>query len=172
MDRFQPLLSIVGSSNFTYPGLTGNNDLFDLYNQVSLITPEQTTIRTLIGQRAIQAGVSRERVLSVLQFPNEPMARFAQRHLRQSYQAFTQTDDVTALVDAVDDLRIRFRGSAEETDAPEADPRLPQETCIWSALSILTRQARIAHVRVGLQRVSPNPAVRPRSTSPSEFGGP
>ena len=57
-------------------------------------SPEQTTIRTLIGQRAIQAGVSRERVLSVLQFLNEPMARFAQRHLRQSYQAFTGTDDI------------------------------------------------------------------------------
>ena len=86
------------------------------------VTPEQTAIRNLIGHRAIQAGVGRERVLSVLQFLNQPMARFAQRHLRQSYQAFAQTDDITALVDAVDDLRIRFQGSAEGTEAPETDP--------------------------------------------------
>ena len=86
------------------------------------VTPEQTAIRTLIGQRAVQAGLTRERVLSVLQFLNEPMARFAQRHLRQSYQAFTATDDITALVNAVDDLRIRFQGSAEGPETPEANP--------------------------------------------------
>lgn len=84
------------------------------------VTSEQT--RTLIAQRAIQAGVGRERVLSVLRFINEPMARFAQRHLRQSCQASAQTDDVTALVDAVDDLRTRFQSNAEVTEAGEAEP--------------------------------------------------
>ena len=86
------------------------------------VAPEQTAVRVALMEHAAQAGVERQRLLAALQFLNEPMFRFAIRKLRQLYQVYQADEDIVALVNAVDDLRIQFQKqtTSSQEEAPEA----------------------------------------------------
>jgi len=79
------------------------------------VSKEQTAVRLAIREEALQSGVERERVLTVLQFLNEPMFPFSVRKLRNAHKAYQIDDDIKKLFNAVDDLRMQFQKAEDDT---------------------------------------------------------
>jgi len=86
------------------------------------VAPEQTAVRVALMQHAAQAGLERPQLLAALQFLNEPMFRFAVRKLRELYQMYQGDEDIIALCNAVDDLRIQFQkqASVSKEETPDS----------------------------------------------------
>lgn len=82
------------------------------------IDPEQTRARVALQEGLRQGGLDRPRTLGAIRFLNQPMLPFARRRIRLAYEAFATSNDIRALLDAVDDLRIQFQVDNVEAEKP------------------------------------------------------
>ncbi len=57
-----------------------------------------------------------------MRFLGEPMFRFAIRRLRQVLESYQVDDDIVALMDAVNDLRIEFEKQESRVENEASEP--------------------------------------------------